>query len=60
MVCVVWCVLSFVFVFVAWGKSSLLGDTFKQVLADMEGEYGMSFLTERSRLAAPAAFVVLC
>ena len=55
-----WCVLSFVFVFVAWGKSSLLGDTFKQVLADMEGEYGMSFLTERSRLAAPAAFVVLC
>ena len=29
------------------GKGMLIGDTFKTVLADMEGEYGMSFMTER-------------
>ncbi len=29
------------------GKGQLLGDAFKTVLSDMEGEYAMSFLTER-------------
>jgi len=38
------------------GKGSLLGDTFKTVLADMEGEYGTSFMTERAvELIATAA-----
>ena len=38
------------------GKGSLLGDTFKTVLADMEGEYGTSFMTERAvELIAAAA-----
>jgi len=30
------------------GKGCLLGDTFKGVLADMEGEYGTSFMTDRA------------
>jgi hypothetical protein len=55
-VCVCLCmwranIFSSCFLFVYhFGKYSLLGDTFKTVLTDMEGEYGTSFMTERFRV----------
>ena len=42
--------LTFLIRFFYFGKHSLLGDTFKTVLTDIESEHGTSFMTERFRV----------